>query len=171
MKKGFTLIELLVVVLIIGILSAVALPQYNKAVWKSRASELQTLVRSLATAQSVYYMANGSEVSDFEDLDIDFSSLEPADDLAAAMGATDGVRKGDSYALGLHVDLGIGLFLTGPYKYGGFAIPTVSSTWGYLIPGTLYCAEWGGDVGFCRSVYGGVYVGDGAHNTRYYKIP
>ena len=56
MNKGFTLIELLVVVLIIGILAAIALPQYTKAVERSRMSEAVQILGDLATAQSIYFM-------------------------------------------------------------------------------------------------------------------
>ena len=65
MKKGFTLIELLVVVLIIGILSAIALPQYNKAVFKSRMAEAFTNLKTLKNALDVCELENGR---------VDFSS-------------------------------------------------------------------------------------------------
>jgi prepilin-type N-terminal cleavage/methylation domain-containing protein len=73
MSKGFTLVELLVVVLVIGILSAVALPQYQVAVDKSRFMNYIALARSIKKAEEVYYMANGKYTRHLVDLDIDFT--------------------------------------------------------------------------------------------------
>ena len=77
-KTGFTLIELLVVVLIIGILSAVALPQYTKAVEKSRAASAWTILNGMRTAAETYSLANSSFTSllassdPWQDLDLSF---------------------------------------------------------------------------------------------------
>ena len=86
--KAFTLIELLVVVLIIGILSAIALPQYEKAVEKARAAEAIQNLSSVQRAIDMWFLANGkpSETINFignytangnaskGDLDIDLES-------------------------------------------------------------------------------------------------
>lgn len=73
-KSGFTLIELLVVVLIIGILAAIALPQYELAVEKSRANAVLPFLKSIDSAQKIYFLNNGKYTISFNDLEISMPS-------------------------------------------------------------------------------------------------
>ena len=69
-NKGFTLIELLVVVLIIGILAAMAMPQYFKAMERSRMTEAVTLLANIAQAQQRKYMQINAYAKNYSGLDV-----------------------------------------------------------------------------------------------------
>ncbi|WP_428074546.1 type IV pilin protein [Candidatus Avelusimicrobium luingense] len=120
--KAFTLIELLVVVLIIGILASVALPQYQKAVEKSRAAAVWPLLRAIGEAQENYYLANGVYANSFDDLAVEIP-FTGTTKWSTASYLTD-TRSNNDWSIQLYPDTVHAVFagrLTGPYAGSGFA--------------------------------------------------
>lgn len=73
-NHAFTLIELLVVVLIIGILTSVALPQYQKIFVRLDVLKSKMALENVIKAEKLYFLGNGVYTKDLSELDIDINA-------------------------------------------------------------------------------------------------
>ncbi len=182
MNKAFTLIELLVVVLIIGILSAIALPQYTKAVEKSRSSQALVLLRTAYQNASIYYMENGTYPNSFEDMGFDIGWS--GNSKWVSNGNEKDVRSNGDWSLQLY-HAGNGRLIlyagriNGAYAGAGFEV-TVNDTDKTPKPIQIRCAERvsngvvfaKNDGDYCVKIMHGTLVNDPYVDTyRVYSLP
>ncbi|WP_424244516.1 prepilin-type N-terminal cleavage/methylation domain-containing protein [Elusimicrobium posterum] len=166
-KKGFTLIELLVVVVIIGILASVAVPQYQKAVSKSRASEIFITLKNIELAQQRYFMSNNEYTADLDDLDIgvpDITETNCAKDVGA-FAQKSFENKHACYFLSSHANE----FFTNHFV--GFDVKGKKNVF-MIVNGQKYCVAWTGAEArtACEEVFDGNFIRQ--INTNYiYEIP
>ncbi len=137
LNAGFTLIELLVVVLIIGILASVALPQYQKAVTKSRIVQAWTAIKAVNDAEKIKNMEEDTDgvVYPLEELALSFDNwiFSENPSMYVTVYESEQINNISKYepAVVYYGDLGLG--------NGDVAL--------YVVNGKKYCTGWGSDTG------------------------
>ena len=176
---GFTLIELLVVVLIIGILTAIALPQYRVAVAKSRLSQAFVLAKSIKDAEEAYYLANGSYTEDLENLSVSFGSYTSTG--SAGLASANTFANGYVGVININGSGGledrVGVYLPGYFSSNTQGIsfildhPSVHHASGIYKEGVFCYAKDPVYQQACKAM-GGVYKSSvGGTETKVYKLP
>lgn len=182
---GFTLIELLVVVLIIGILAAVALPQYKKAVEKSKAAQAFVTLASLRTAFNAYYLANGTYPFKFADASVSFPNMTGhVEQLPSSNPNLKDTISDKDWSLQIQQDTpGPGQSfqayhlimmsrISGDYKGGGFVMSFIGDS-----AGQIRCYERAGGDGvrfivtkpgsYCEKILKGTLISEDAYGRSY----
>ena len=177
--RGFTLIELLVVVLIIGILAAVAVPQYQKAVEKSKAMQAVALLKSIVPALESYYLTTGSFPTTFDKFDMELPADWTGNEHFTITNISDS-KSNKEWAIGLDsadsrwYAIQIGHW-TGDYKGAGFAYYVTSAE--YAPAKQILCTEiiqegvpFEKEEGaFCEKLFNGTLIID-TGNQRFYTF-
>ena len=182
--KAFTLIELLVVVLIIGILAAIALPQYQKAVEKSKSAQALTVLRTVGQAIQAHHLATGNWANSFDELAVDIPWTGHTNFASTGSGYSQGVSNGD-WSLQFRntknngnniVSLLVGR-ISGAYAGAGFIIYFDEE---YNLPeNKILCFEGGSawfpfaktDGNYCVKLFNGTLKKKTTGQESYYTLP
>jgi type IV pilus assembly protein PilE len=158
-NKAFTLIELLVVVVIIGILAAIALPQYRKTISKSRMSEAFTNVSTILESLDMRYLMTSSYSDDLADLDITMPNMTS---VTVPESTAKYYKVGNYlYALTNYGSAVISYPSQGPIQ---FSIEKISAKSTNDYRNRVICAAFGTESVYddlCKNNFGGKYIGAG----------